>query len=61
MSEKDLEAKLIEKVTNDPMLLRKLCDRVYELMKEDLRNQRDRTCNSPAIFENPLAVDRVES
>ncbi|MCG5060740.1 MAG: hypothetical protein KA714_22880 [Limnoraphis sp. WC205] len=50
MSEKDLEAKLIEKVTNDPMLLRKLCDRVYELMKEDLRNQRDRTCNSRRLL-----------
>ncbi|MEA5519948.1 hypothetical protein [Limnoraphis robusta] len=50
MSEKDLEAKLIEKVTNDPMLLRKLCDRVDELMKEDLRNQRDRTCNSRRLL-----------
>ncbi|MEL7039399.1 MAG: hypothetical protein AAFO04_27860 [Cyanobacteria bacterium J06592_8] len=45
MSAQDLEGKIIEKVTNDPILLRKLCDRVYELMKEDIRNQRDRTCS----------------
>ncbi len=45
MSDQDLENQLIEKITNDPILLRKICDKVYELMKEDLRNQRDRTCN----------------
>lgn len=50
MSEKDLESKLIERMQNDPILLRKLCDRVYELMKEEVRNQRDRTCNYRRIL-----------
>ncbi len=29
----------------DPLLLRKLCDRVYELMLEDLRYQQERSRN----------------
>ena len=29
-----------EKVLHDPLLLQKLCDRVYELMLEDMRQQR---------------------
>jgi len=38
-------AELIDKVILDPMLMRKLSDRVYELMLEDLRNTRDRAGN----------------
>ncbi|WP_333339156.1 hypothetical protein [Microcoleus sp. BROC3] len=38
-------AQLIDKVIVDPMLMRKLSDRVYELMLEDLRNTRDRAGN----------------
>lgn len=33
---------LIEKILQDPLLLRRLCDRVYQLMLEDARLQRDR-------------------
>lgn len=29
-------------ILKDPVLLRKLGDRVFELMQEDVRNQRDR-------------------
>ncbi|WP_168186696.1 hypothetical protein [Hydrocoleum sp. CS-953] len=50
MSEKDLEDKLIEKIINDPILLRKLCDRVYQLMQEDIRNQQERICNYQRIL-----------
>jgi hypothetical protein len=38
----DETAQLIDKIIVDPILLRKLSDRVYELMLEDLRNTRDR-------------------
>ncbi|NES01700.1 MAG: hypothetical protein F6K22_02005 [Okeania sp. SIO2F4] len=50
MSEKDLEGKLIEKIIKDPILLRKLCDRVYKLMEEDIRNQQERVCNHRRIL-----------
>ena len=33
------------RVTQDPLLLRRLSDRVYELMLEDLRYQRERSRN----------------
>ncbi|NJL20942.1 MAG: hypothetical protein HC895_09185 [Leptolyngbyaceae cyanobacterium SM1_3_5] len=35
--------KLAEQLLNDPILLRQLSDRVYQLMAEELRNQRDRS------------------
>ena len=38
--------RLSEKALKSPLLLRRVCDRVYELMKEDIRNQRERTRNS---------------
>lgn len=45
--EKGIEIdRLSEKVIKSPLLLRRVCDRVYELMKEDIRNQRDRVRNS---------------
>ncbi len=37
--------KLIDRLLRDPLLLRKLSDKVYELMVEDLRQQRDRSGN----------------
>jgi hypothetical protein len=45
VKKKDEMAQLIDKVILDPMLMRKLSDRVYELMLEDLRNTRDRAGN----------------
>jgi hypothetical protein len=45
VKKKDEMAELIDKVILDPMLMRKLSDRVYELMLEDLRNTRDRAGN----------------
>ena len=42
VKKKDEMAQLIDKVLVDPILMRKLSDRVYELMLEDLRNTRDR-------------------
>jgi len=45
VKKKDEMAQLIDKVIVDPMLMRKLSDRVYELMLEDLRNTRDRAGN----------------
>jgi len=41
----DETAQLMDKIIVDPILLRKLSDRVYELMLEDLRNTRDRAGN----------------
>lgn len=37
--------KLAAKVLEDPLLLQMLSDRVYQLMWEDLRNQRERQGN----------------
>jgi hypothetical protein len=49
VKKKDEMAQLIDKVLLDPMLMRKLSDRVYELMLEDLRNTRDRAGNYRGI------------
>lgn len=35
-------SQLAEQILNDPVLLYRLSDRVYQLMAEELRNQRDR-------------------
>lgn len=45
VKKKDEMTQLIDKVILDPILMRKLSDRVYELMLEDLRNTRDRAGN----------------
>jgi hypothetical protein len=45
VKKKDEMAQLIDKVILDPILMRKLSDRVYELMLEDLRNIRERAGN----------------
>jgi hypothetical protein len=42
MTDKSKTDRLAETILQDPILLRKLSDRIYELMIEDLRNQRDR-------------------
>ncbi|MDY6785660.1 MAG: hypothetical protein SW833_24435 [Cyanobacteriota bacterium] len=39
-------SEIAEKILKDPISMQKLCDRVYRLMLEDLRNQRDRAGNS---------------
>lgn len=44
MTEKAV-ADLIDKVLKEPLLLKKLSDRVYELMLEDIRSQRERNRN----------------
>ncbi len=38
-------SKLIDKVLRDPLLMRKMSEKVYQLMVEDLRQQRDRSGN----------------
>ncbi len=38
-------SKLIDKVLRDPLLMRKISEKVYQLMVEDLRQQRDRSGN----------------
>ena len=45
VKKKDEMAQLIDKVLLDPMLKRKLSEKVYELMLEDLRTTRDRAGN----------------
>jgi len=50
MTDMAMVSKLADKVLHDPLLLRMLSDRVYELMLEDLRNQRDRFRNSRESF-----------
>jgi hypothetical protein len=49
VKKKDEMAQLIDKVLLDPMLRRKLSEKVYELMLEDLRNTRDRAGNYRGI------------
>jgi hypothetical protein len=49
VKKKDEMAQLIDKVLLDPMLKRKLSDKVYELMLEDLRNTRARAGNYRGI------------
>jgi len=43
-------AKLSEKIINDPVLLRKLSNRLYELMKEDVQNQSERNGQSRRFY-----------
>jgi len=45
VKKKDEMAQLIDKVLLDPILRRKLSDKVYELMLEDLRTTHDRAGN----------------
>lgn len=49
VTKKDEMAQLIDRVILDPILVRKLSDRVYELMLEELRNTRDRAGNYRGI------------
>lgn len=43
MSDRSKIDRIAKQILDDPILLRKLSDRVYELMLEDWRNQRDRS------------------
>ena len=45
MTNQDDTNNLIEQAILDPILLQKLSDKVFELLLEDLRNQRSRTGN----------------
>jgi len=47
MSEVKQLSQAAQQVLQDPILLRQLCDRVYELLQEDVRNQRDREGYTP--------------
>lgn len=44
--------KLAAKVLADPMLQRQLGERVYELMQEDLRRQKERSTNYGSRFDD---------
>jgi hypothetical protein len=37
------QTEMIEKVLHDPLLLRRLSDRIYQLLLDDVLMQRDRT------------------
>ncbi|MEO0841529.1 MAG: hypothetical protein AAF063_21810 [Cyanobacteria bacterium J06643_5] len=42
----NIDSKITEaasKILDSPLMMRKLCDRVYELWLEDLRQQRERS------------------
>lgn len=43
-------AKAVSKVLRDPLLLRQLSEKVYELMLKDIRNQRERSRNYGSLF-----------
>ncbi|MBW4616356.1 MAG: hypothetical protein KME21_24385 [Desmonostoc vinosum HA7617-LM4] len=38
-------AKVAGKYLKDPLLMRQLTERVYELLQQDMRSQRERVCN----------------
>lgn len=42
MNDQDVLSQIAEQILNDAVLLRRLSDRVYELLKEETENQRDR-------------------
>lgn len=42
MSDLKQLSKLADSALGDPIVLHKLCERILELMREDIRNQRDR-------------------
>jgi hypothetical protein len=46
MSQNQEISKIATQILKEPISMRKLCDRVYQLMLEDLRNQRDRAGNA---------------
>jgi hypothetical protein len=41
MTQTNKLSQIAEKVLKDPILIRKLTTRIYELMTEDIRNHRD--------------------
>ncbi|MFW6359387.1 MAG: hypothetical protein ACOC0N_09290 [Chroococcales cyanobacterium] len=42
-TERSQLSKMAAEVLQDPLLLRQLCDRIYELMQDDLRQQQERS------------------
>jgi hypothetical protein len=42
MTEPTKYSQLADQILKDPLVLQKLCDRVYALMLEEVRNQSDR-------------------
>lgn len=45
MTDRQKLTQLCETLLQDPISLQKVSDRVYELLQEDVRNQRDRSGN----------------
>ena len=43
MTDKAQNAEIIEKILQDPLLIQRLSDRVYQLLLQDLVIQRDRS------------------
>ncbi|MEL6814015.1 MAG: hypothetical protein AAFP03_04275 [Cyanobacteria bacterium J06598_3] len=43
-------SKLASKIVKDPILLRKLGDRIYQLLQEDARNQSERNGHSRRFY-----------
>lgn len=41
MTEKSKILGVIEKISQDQILLEKLCDRIYQLIQEDIRNHHE--------------------
>jgi hypothetical protein len=50
MTDQEVLSQAAAAIVKDPVLLRKLSDRVFELMQEDLRNQRDRAGYSQRAY-----------
>jgi hypothetical protein len=42
ISPKHLPPRLLKRILRDPILMEKLSDRVYELLRDDLQRQRER-------------------
>jgi hypothetical protein len=42
MTKAEIQAKLIEHILQNPLMMQQLSDRVYELLREDLRKQQER-------------------
>lgn len=40
---KRMMAKVAEKLANDPMAMRQFCDRIYQLLRDDIQTQQERS------------------
>lgn len=43
MTKSQINSKLLEQILDEPLLMQQLSDRVYELLREDLRKHQERT------------------